>query len=145
MHDYKMVRQGQIDGVFTGFDDEALFKLLDGTYWLQAEYKYWYHYAYCPVVGILQAGDALYIRVDGQDEIVAVRQIYGVTQSKIRGAFKGWAGDTTYELDNGQVWQQSTYKYEYKYAYRPEAIVYAASSGYRMSVAGTLAKVKRLR
>ena len=27
--------------------------------------------------------------------------------SKINGTFKGWSGNTTFHLDNGQVWQQA--------------------------------------
>ena len=50
----------------------------------------------------------MYIQVDGQSEIVPVREISGVIESKINGDFKGWEGETTYELINGQVWQQSS-------------------------------------
>jgi len=39
----RVIYDGRIDGEFEGFDFEALFKLLNGSYWLQAEYKYWYH------------------------------------------------------------------------------------------------------
>ncbi|MCX6096744.1 MAG: hypothetical protein NT125_08585, partial [Candidatus Bipolaricaulota bacterium] len=66
-------------------------------------------------------------------------------ESRIAGAFNGWDGQTQYSLQNGQVWQQSTYKYVYKYAYTPEAVVYQAGSGFKMRVAGTVADVRRVR
>lgn len=145
MKNYKIVKQSQIDGDFEGFDDEVLFKLMDGTYWIQDEYKYWYYYSYCPKVNILKENNRFYIRVDGQSEIVAVRQIFDVIESQINGEFKGWEGETEYELTNGQVWKQCAYYYEYKYAYMPEVLIYSAGGGYRMQVEGTSADVRRIK
>jgi hypothetical protein len=68
-----------------------------------------------------------------------------VYDGEIAGEFKGWTGETLYELRNGQMWQQSSYKYEYKYAYMPNALVYEVNGGFKMSVAGTMADVKRVR
>lgn len=145
MENYRTVKRTQVNGDFEGFDDEVLFKLMDGTYWIQDEYKYWYHYSYCPEALILERGGRFYIQVDGQSEIVSVRQIHNVIESKINGEFNGWEGETEYELTNGQVWKQSAYKYKYKYAYMPSAIVYETSSGMVMTVKGTKAKVRRIR
>lgn len=145
MAEFKVIRTSQIDGDFEGFDDEVLFRLMDGTCWVQDEYKYWYHYAYCPEALILQKDGRLFIQVDRQSEIVPVREIGGVIESKINGEFKGWAGDTVYELLNGQVWQQSHYKYEYRYSYMPEALIYNPGGSYVMQVAGTSAKVRRIK
>jgi hypothetical protein len=111
----------------------------------QDEYKYWYHYSYCPEAVILEKGGRLHIQVDRQDEIVPVREIGGVIESKINGEFKGWDGETVYELVNGQVWKQSHYKYEYKYAYMPDALIYDPGGGYLMQVEGTIARVRRIR
>jgi len=44
----EIIHRATFDGSFTRFDSDMLFKLTDGTYWLQAEYEYWYHYAYYP-------------------------------------------------------------------------------------------------
>lgn len=86
-----------------------------------------------------------YIQVDGQNEIVPVRQLDGVIKSRINGEFKGWEGETSYELTNGQIWQQSHYKYKYKYSHRPEVIIYNPGGGHIMKVAGTSAKVRRVK
>lgn len=145
MDSYEILKTSQIDGDFEGFDDEVLFKLIDGTYWVQEEYKYWYYYAYSPKISILRASGRLFLQVVGQHEIVPVRQITGVIESRINGEFKGWEGETSYELANGQVWQQSRYKYKYKYAHRPEAVIFNPGGGHVMQVAGTSAKVRRIK
>lgn len=145
MDGYRVERRSQINGAFEGFDDGLLFPLMDGSYWLQDEYKYWYHYSYCPEVLILNRGGRQYIQVDNQSEIVAVREISGVIESSIHGAFKGWDGHSTYELTNGQVWEQTAYKYEYKYAYRPNVLLYDPGGGYIMQVEGSSARVRRKR
>lgn len=145
MEGFEVVIRSQIDGDFEGFDDENLFKLMNGTYWIQDEYKYWYHYSYCPEALILQKRGRFFIQVDRQSEIVPVRQITSVTESKINGEFKGWEGETAYQLINGQVWKQSEYKYEYKYAYRPDVIIFDSGNGPVMQVDGTSAKVRRVK
>ncbi len=144
MSDYQLIKSAQIDDEFEGFDDEMLFALSDGTYWIQDEYKYWYHYAYRPRVNILSKGSRKYIQVDGKNEVVAIRQLTDVTESKIDGEFKGWEGETVYQLTNGQKWQQSSYKYEYKYAHMPTVLIYSAAGGYKMLVEGTTADVRRV-
>jgi hypothetical protein len=145
MEGFEIVKRAHIDGNFEGFDDEILFKLTDGTYWIQDEHKHWYHYAYCPEAKILKRGGRVYIQVDGQDEVVPVREASTVTRSKINGEFKGWNGKSTYELVNGQVWQQASHGYKYKYAYMPSVIIYETSSGLVMDVASTRAKVTRVK
>ncbi len=145
MSEYELIRQGQIDDAFEGFDDEMVFELADGSFWIQDEYKYWYHYAYRPRVNILRKGGRLYLQVDGQNQVVAIHQITDVIKSQVNGEFKGWEGETTYKLTNGQVWQQSTYSYEYTYSYMPEVTVYSAGGGYKMRVEGTLADVRRIK
>jgi hypothetical protein len=140
-----VVRVSKIDGEFEGFDDEVLFKLIDGTAWVQAEYKYWYHYAYCPNAVIFKKNGRFFIQVDGKDQIVPVRQVSGLIESQVAGEFKGWEGESKYQLVNGQVWEQAEYKYEYKYAYMPQVCIYDGGSGYVMRVEGTYAKVRRIR
>jgi hypothetical protein len=52
----------------------------------------------------------------------------------IDGEFKGWEGETIYKLDNGEIWQQSTYHYHYHYAYHPEVIIFKSPSACHMRV-----------
>lgn len=139
----EVVYDGKIDGTFEGFNDEVLFKMKNGTYWIQAQYKYWYHYAYCPNATITKENGKFILTVAGKS--IPIRKITDVVESRIDGEFKGWDGKSIYKLQNGQVWQQQTYKYEYKYAHIPEAIVYETGSGYKMCVEGTVADVRRIK
>lgn len=140
-----VVRQSRINGEFHGFDEDALFRLMDGTFWLQAEYKYWYHYAYGPQVEIVRDRGTFRLRVSGQTESVAVHQVHDIIESHIAGAFEGWQGESEYELVNGQVWRQAVYKYEYQYKYRPEVFIYSGSAGMIMDVEGYRAVARRVR
>jgi hypothetical protein len=71
----------------------------------------------------------------------------GAVESYITGEFHGWAGDTIFQLDNGQIWQQVGYSYLYHYAYHPKAIINEDGGVYRLRVEGLDASipVKRLR
>jgi hypothetical protein len=55
-------------------------------------------------------------------------------ETQIDGDFNGWEGETIYKLQNGQIWQQSSYHYHYHYAYAPEVTIYSTSSGCAMNV-----------
>ncbi|MDX3966049.1 MAG: hypothetical protein QHD01_05550 [Bradyrhizobium sp.] len=39
----------------------------------------------------------------------------------IKGACRGYKRGNTFELTNGQVWEQTSHEYQYQYAYRPDA------------------------
>jgi hypothetical protein len=144
MEGFEIVKRAQIDGDFQGFADGVLFKLTDGTCWIQDESKSWYHYANCPEAKILRKDGRLYIQVDAKDKIAPVREASNVIKSKIKGEFKGWDGKTAYALVNGQVWEQKSQKFKYGYAYMPSVVIYETPSGMMMDVAGTRAKVRRV-
>ena len=138
----RVIYEGRIAGSFYGFNSDEIFTIANGTHWVQAKYKYWYHYAYRPPVVITQEGSTYMLTVS--DHSIPVRRI-SVIESRIDGEFKGWDGESTYTLTNGQVWQQSPYKYQYKYAYRPEVLIYPAGGGHKMKVADTEAEVRGVR
>jgi hypothetical protein len=123
-----MKTQSHIYGAFTGWYGDALFKLVNGQYWIQAEYKYNYRYMYRPAVVITQSGSGYFMEVEGMDGSVRVRRTNAV-ESHIAGEFNGWSGDTVFELQNGQMWKQATYAYWYHYAYHPEVVIYESSGG----------------
>ena len=56
--------------------------------------------------------------------------------SRITGDFEGWEGESIYQLDNGQIWQQSEYKYKYKYKYAPKVNLFRSGSSWNMLVEG---------
>jgi len=103
--------EGYIAGPFRGFKRDALFKMRSGSYWVQAEYEYWYHYAYCPKATIAQENGRYVLTV--ADRSVLVKRVKDVVESKIVGLFTEWTGDSQYSLVNGQAWKQSSYKFEW--------------------------------
>lgn len=138
----RIIYNGKIEGNFDGFNDNVIFKMADGTYWMQSEYKYWYHYEYRPDAVITEEKGVFILTVAG--ESVAIKQLRDVIESTINGTFDGWKGGSTYKLTNGQVWQQCRYKYDYKNAYRPQAVVGNMNGEYLMFVEGTYAVVRRV-
>jgi hypothetical protein len=68
-------------------------------------------------------------------------------ESTIKGDFEGWEGETIFQFDNGQIWQQAEYDYMYSYSYRPDVTIYRTSAGCRMKVEGEdeTILVKRIR
>lgn len=60
-----------------------------------------------------------------------------VIESQIDGDFEGWEGETIIRLTNGQIWQQSSYHYEYHYAFMPKVLIYKSGSVFRAKVEGT--------
>jgi len=59
-----------------------------------------------------------------------------VIESRIVGEFTGWEGETVFELDNGQKWQQARYSYRYHYKYRPRARVHRDGGRHYLEVEG---------
>ena len=61
----RMVIESSIDGEFTGFEGEKVFKLLNGQVWQQSDFYYHYSYAYGPRVMIYPANGGWMMKVDG--------------------------------------------------------------------------------
>jgi len=141
----KPVIKSKIDGDFEGFDYENLFPLNNNQYWSQKNYKYWHHYSYMADVTIYKYNNLYYLTVDGQEKFVQVEIVEDVIKATIINDFNGWSGDTIFELDNGQIWKQSEYDYEYHYSYRPDAIIYSNGYDYKILVEGNSVGVKQLK
>jgi hypothetical protein len=60
-----------------------------------------------------------------------------IIESQIDGDFNGWEGETIIRLTNGQIWQQSSYHYEYHYAFMPKVLIYKSGGAYKAKVDGT--------
>ena len=143
-NEWNLIKKGQIEDDFEGFDDEMTFELTDGTFYYQKNYKYSYHYSYRPTVGIYSNGYTKILVVDGMDDYVEVEETTGF-RSKIINDFKGWSGNSIFELQNGQIWKQDKYKYKYFYAYRPTATIVKIGSRHIMTVKGKSIRVKRIK
>lgn len=138
----QIIYKGRIRGKFDGFNRDKIFKMDNGTFWVQSRYRYWYGYYYRPEAMItLEDGEYL-LHVAG--ETIPVRRVYNVQESNIVGEFQGWDGEKKYKLMNGQVWQQAEYKYEYTYSYQPEVIIADIMGRNIMYVEGTQVEVRRI-
>lgn len=68
-----------------------------------------------------------------------------IIESQIDGDFNGWEGETIIRLTNGQIWQQSSYHYEYHYAFMPKVLIYKTGGAYKAKVDGTETSVSVIR
>ena len=73
---------GRIVSDFEGFDENAIFKLSNGTFWVQARYEYWYHYAYMPEAKIIEENGRTFLSVAGRS--VPVNRVYDVIGIQFR-------------------------------------------------------------
>lgn len=69
------VLQTSIDGEFSGFEHEKLFKLMNGQVWQQSEFFIHLHYAYGPRVMLYQEAGGTMMKVDGVEKAVRVMQV----------------------------------------------------------------------
>jgi hypothetical protein len=139
--------ESHINGSFTGWSGETVFKLDNGQFWQQASYAYMYHYAYHPSVSIYPKDTGYQMKVEDVDETLPVRRLTGVIESSIDGEFLGWDGDTVFKLLNGQIWQQASASALAHASVNPKVLVYRGSGGYKMQVEGVSQTiiVRRLR
>ena len=68
-----------------------------------------------------------------------------ITKSIIINGFEGWSGESVFELQNGEVWEQDGYKYQYFYAYRPMVMIEHNGPRVLMTVNVNSCSVKKLR
>lgn len=66
------VIESQIEGEFSGWDGETIFKLTNGQIWQQSSYAYTYHYAYRPKVLIVGTRGAFKLQVEGVEQRISV-------------------------------------------------------------------------
>jgi hypothetical protein len=64
-----------IDGDFEGWDGETIWKMENGQIWQQASYAYHYHYSSDPKVLIYRADGGWKMKVEDDDESVAVKRL----------------------------------------------------------------------
>lgn len=100
-----------------------------------------------PEAIVLRDGKYFKVIIDGFDEPLICVQLVepgrrsssggatsDVIHSHIDGDFEGWEGETIFKLDNGQIWQQSSYAYMYHYAYHPEVMIINDGETWKMKV-----------
>ena len=69
-----------------------------------------------------------------------------VEEGQLKGSFRGFHDrETVFEFQSGGTWRQNEYKYDYHYAYMPEAKVVDDHGGYRLVVDGMSDSVEVVR
>ena len=142
---------------FLGNNGEIV-KLADGSLWeVKYEYEYMYEYypaaVVCPSRGILvvknkeltvvalagspvqgpaPSNPSLSFPSGGRpsSELVASALI----ESRLEGEFEGYEAGNIYRLTNGQLWEQISARYRYRYWYRPEVTIVQRDGQYRMKI-----------
>jgi hypothetical protein len=69
------VIESQIDGEFSGWEGETIFKLTNGQIWQQAAYAYTYTYKYRPKVLIFRTSGGYEMQVEGMNRRIRVARI----------------------------------------------------------------------
>ena len=69
------VIESRIDGDFTGWEGQTIFKLVNGQIWQQAAYGSRNHFIHSPQVLIYRSGNDYKMRVDGVDGELTVRRL----------------------------------------------------------------------
>lgn len=128
--------QSRLLGVFTGYNDGALFRLTNGQVWQQRRYKYKYKYKYRPHVRIYRDQTRWLAEFDCMEEPIEVVRTDVLEEGTIVSDFSGFDGSSRFEFQNRHVWVQDEYKYSYHYAYRPEALVVNGVGGVVLQVEG---------
>ena len=59
-----------------------------------------------------------------------------VIESRVAEEFNGFDGETVVILENGQIWKQTDITFAFHFAYRPKALLYNSSSGWKILVDG---------
>lgn len=71
----------------------------------------------------------------------SAREIPPAIEARIAGNFTGWKGNTTFTLDNGQVWKQRHEGSYYKRMQNPEVVISRESMGYFLTLKETGARI----
>ena len=58
------------------------------------------------------------------------------TESRLNGAFNGYAARARFRLLNGQVWEQQSFRYMYRYAFMPRVTIFYRGDAYWMKIEG---------
>lgn len=69
------VVESRIDGDFSGWEGETVFRLTNGQVWQQVQFAYRYHYAFMPKVMIVRTDAGYRMTVDGVSGSILVKRL----------------------------------------------------------------------
>ncbi|NBK99849.1 MAG: hypothetical protein EOM50_17930 [Erysipelotrichia bacterium] len=130
---------------FMGNNGE-IFKLDNGVLG-EVKFEYEYMYEYYPNVIICPSQNKLIINSKSlRISIINMptniknntnkQNSSNIIETFIDGDFNGWEGNTIVKLQNGQIWQQSSYIYYYHYSYNSKVMIIKTGSLYKMQIDG---------
>lgn len=98
----------QIDGAFDGYKKDRVYKMQNGDFWQQTSLDNTVASLYAPSVAIYYDLSRWELEVEGLTDIT-VSHLPSVLDTRLDGVssrFTGYGPDKTYELKNGEFWQQ---------------------------------------
>ena len=78
-----LIAESRIDGEFTGWTGDGVYRLVNGQLWKQIRYRYRYRYSYRPIARILSDGGRHILEVDGMEDAIEVRRVYASSESSL--------------------------------------------------------------
>ena len=70
----------------------------------------------------------------GEPDVIDLNAGNVVVESRIDGDFEGWEDEAVFKLENGQMWQQTDFRFRYTYKFRPKVVIYKSGGRYFMAV-----------
>lgn len=89
-----------------------------------------------PQVKVFRNGKKYEMQIQGVERPVPVKPIEDVTETIIDGDFKGWDGNTVFNMVDGHSWQQDRPANMFSNLYRPTVVIYRTTEGYKMKIDG---------
>ncbi|QAA82084.1 hypothetical protein EI546_10285 [Aequorivita sp. H23M31] len=144
LKDWKLLKTGQLVGDFEGFNESKIYELTDGSFYYQTEDKFHHCEMPDPVLKIYTDGTKQILVPEGLNDYTEIQETTAF-RCKVMNDFRGWSGDTIFELENGEWWKQDQYEFKYFYSYRPSVVIAKVGDCHILHVNGRNIRVKRLK
>ena len=105
-----MIFRGRLLGDLKGFEDNTVFTLEDGSWWLQVDGFSRQAEAAAPEAELWQDGSGYFLRI--LDSQIRVRPLANAFRDRIEGDFNGWEDGRQYKLACGRTFRQACFGFE---------------------------------
>ncbi len=90
-----------------------------------------------PEILVYQEGKKLKMKIQGIEKLLTCNRLQEVIENYIDGNFRGYDGNSSFKLVNGDVWKQDyTTGNVFANLFRPAVTIYLSSEGYKMKIEG---------
>lgn len=134
-----------VDGMLREIKRGTVFKTTSGTIYEVTDFIFDFGVHVNPTIVVLTDDMTYKLIVDGVAEAILCNKLSGsaaegaggeVIESRIADAFEGFELGKIFKLANGQIWEQSSATYRYRYKYGPKVIIWRAGRVWKMKVDG---------